>query len=86
VFEDIPDKQAQWNFTQILEAVLGGVWDPGHPSWDIRREAMLDALTKARPFAMTAALQINQGDARLFIGRSVKRPVELRERPSRPTR
>jgi hypothetical protein len=37
-----------------------------HP-WEIRREAMLDMLGKARPFAMTAALQINQGEARLLV-------------------
>ena len=37
-----------------------------HP-WEIRREAMLDMLGKARPFAMTAVLQINQGEARLLV-------------------
>ena len=66
-FEDIADQQAQWNFTQISEGVLGGMWDPPAHPWEIWREAMLDMLGKARPFAMTAPLQINQGDARLLV-------------------
>ena len=37
-----------------------------HPR-EIRREAMLDMLGEARPFAMTAVLQINQGEARLLV-------------------
>jgi hypothetical protein len=65
--EDIADQQAQWNFIQILESVLGGMWDPPAHPWEIRREAMLDMLGKARPYAMTAALQIDRENARLLV-------------------
>ena len=64
---DNADQQAQWELAQIIDSTLGGMWDPPAHPWEIRRETMLDVLGKAQPFTMTAALQINQGDARLLV-------------------
>ena len=68
--EDV-EPQAEWTFTEILEDVIGGAWDPPLNPWESRRETMLDLFGKAKPFAMTPALQIDRQNARLRWKRSV---------------
>lgn len=64
--EDVEPK-AQWTFIEILEDLIGGAWDPPLNPWESRREAMLDLFGKAKPFAMTPALQIDRQNARLLV-------------------
>ena len=83
--EDIADQQAQGSFIQVLESVLGGMWDPPAHPWEIRREAMLDMLGKAKPYAMTAALQIDKENARLLIEALSGRATYEKERRDQRT-
>jgi hypothetical protein len=64
---DDAEQQAQQNFIETLENVIGGLWDPPASPWESRRDAMLDTFGKAQPFSMAPALQINRGDARLLV-------------------
>jgi hypothetical protein len=64
---DDAEKQAQQNFIEVLENVIGGMWEPPMSPWESRRDAMLDVFGKAQPFTMEPALQINRGDARLLM-------------------
>ena len=64
--EDV-DPQAQCTFTEILENVIGGVWDSPVNPWGSRREAMLDLFGKATPFTMAPALQIHKTNGRLLV-------------------
>jgi len=61
------DPQVQCDFIEILDNVIGGTRDPPMNPWESRREAMLDLFGKAKPFAMTPALQIDRGNARLLV-------------------
>ena len=66
VVEEI-DTEAQCNFVETLNSILGGSWDPANHPWETRRDSMLDVFGKAQPFTMKPALQIDKSNARLLV-------------------
>jgi hypothetical protein len=46
---DEADQQAQWEFAEILQSVLGGMWNPPMHPWESRRESMLYVFGRPRP-------------------------------------
>jgi hypothetical protein len=65
-YEDVSDKQAQWNFADIVQTTLSGRWEPSQNPWESRRETMLDVIGKAVPFTFGPVLQISP-DTRVLI-------------------
>ena len=60
------DLQSQLALVDIVEQALPAFWEPATSTWEARREAMLDLLGKAQPFAFKPALQISP-EAKLLI-------------------
>jgi hypothetical protein len=66
VVEEI-ETEAQCNFVQTLNELLGGSWNPANHPWESRRDAMLDVFGKVQGYTMKPALQIHRTDARLLV-------------------
>jgi hypothetical protein len=66
-FEELQG-ETQWDFVQILENALGGIWDtPQVSEWPARRDAVLDLINKATLGTFRPALQIDPIDGKLLI-------------------
>jgi len=61
------DTEAQCDFGQTLNGILGGSWNPACHPWETRKDSMLDIFGKVQPFTMKPALQINRTDARFLV-------------------
>jgi hypothetical protein len=65
-YEQLADKQAGLELSQLAQEILGGTWQPSDRSWDTRKELLLDLLGKACPWTFGPALTISP-DAKLLI-------------------
>jgi hypothetical protein len=58
-YEDITDAQLKSEICLTASEVLQGQWASISKSWEIRRDDMLNALTKAVPFTFKPAVQLD---------------------------
>ena len=65
-YEDL-EQQTEWDLLQIIEDVLGGMWEKPVSKWEGRRDDVLDLIGKATPGMFQPALQIDQSGAKLLI-------------------
>ena len=49
-YEDFPNVELKSETFQAAREILGGEWMSVSKPWEVRRDAMLDILTKAMPF------------------------------------
>ena len=61
-----------------IEQVLGGFWEPGPASWEVRREAMLGIIHKATCFTFEPVLRIG-ADVKL-LPEALSRPFDREEK------
>ena len=58
-YEDTADVQIKSETHRAAQEILSGEWASISKSWEIRRDAMLDILTKAAPFTFRPIVQID---------------------------
>ena len=70
--------EEQWELIELIEQVLGGFWEPGPASWEVRREAMLGIIHKATSFTFEPVLRIG-ADVKL-LPEALSRPFDHEEK------
>jgi len=58
-YEDFPNVQLKSETFQAAREILAGEWASISKSWEIRRAAMLDILTKAQAFSFKPVVQFD---------------------------
>jgi hypothetical protein len=58
-YEDFADLQLKSETLRAAQEILGGEWASISKAWEIRRDAMLDTLTKAAPFTFKPIVQLD---------------------------
>jgi len=58
-YEDLPNVQLKSETFQAAREILAGEWASISKSWEIRRAAMLDILTKAQAFSFKPVVQFD---------------------------
>ncbi len=70
--------EEHWELIELIEQGLGGFWEPGPASWEVRREAMLGIIHKATLFTFEPVLRIG-ADVKL-LPEALSRPFDREEK------